>query len=445
LFNLIYILKKKPEVVAVAFQKISQGGMGLLTSLLIATLINIEYQGYYFTLVNFAAAFTLLDLGLSGLLVQISSSLFAKSKLNNLDLTNSSLSNNFGEFIIWVRKYFLKLTILYILFFFPIAYLYFIKSTPNVSDNFWLGPLCMTIFSVALSIPAYAFLSIIEGIGRVKEAYLLRIVIIFLGGLAGLYCILNNQSLYAPSMIPLAMSLVVYYWTYRNCKYLLFYKEINLQHSEENWKSSLLTLRKKVNLTTIATFLFQSGPTLIIFYYLGPAPAGQIGLSISFLGMIAFISNSFFIAKIPELTKLFSLNNHIASRELFIHEFKRAFGFTIIGYFVWMILIYLMHHINYFSERFLSPYNMLLLIFNFIIIQLVTLLNAHSRSKGFEVMAHPFFNATIVSTVFFIIFNSHLSVTNLLLSMNIAYLLFCVFPIIKYLSQLKFTISTHND
>lgn len=444
MFNLIYILKKKPEVVAVAFQKISQGGMGFLTSLLIATLINIEYQGYYFTLVNFAAAFTLLDLGLSGLLVQISASLFAKSKMNNLDFTNSSLSNNFGEFIIWTRKYFLKLSILYILIL-PIAYLYFVKSTPNLSDNFWLGPLCMTIFSVALSIPAYAFLSIIEGIGRVKAAYSLRIVIIFLGGLAGLYCIFNNQPLYAPSMIPLAMSLVVYYWAFTNYKNLLFYKEINSQHSEENWKSSLLTLRNKVKLTTIATFLFQSGPTLIIFYYLGPVPAGQIGISISFLGMIAFISNSFFIAKIPELTRLVSLNNHIASRELFIHEFKRAVGFTLIGYFVWMTLIYLMHEIHHISERFLSPYDMLLLIMNFIIIQLVTLLNAHSRSQGFEVMAHPFFNATIFSTAFFIIFNSHLSVTNLLLSMNIAYLLFCVLPIIKYLLRLKFTISTHNE
>lgn len=435
LFNIRQLLQNRSEIIVIALQKITQGGIGFLITLLIATFTNLEHQGYYYTLINFSAAYTLLDLGLSVLMVQISSSLFAKSKINNINNIKYRPNNVFLEMLVWVRQYFLKLSALFLLFL-PIGYFYFNKSASTITTTVWQWPLFMTVLSVAISIPAYAILSIIEGIGRINEAYILRIFISLLGGILACICILCDQSLFAPSMMPLAMSLIAYYWAYRQYRSLLFCKEHPFYNLDRKWKKDLLVLRSKVKLTSIATFLFQSGPTLIIFYYLGSRPAGQMGLSISFLGMITFISNSFFIAKIPKLTKLVSIKNHLDSKKLFLYEFNRGIQLTLIGYFVWMLFIYSIHELNI-AERFLNPFDTLLLVFNFIIIQLVNFLNTHSRSYGKEIMAHQFFNATVISLVLFVIFNSLLSVTNLLLTMNISYLLICVPVLIKYLKKIK--------
>ena len=161
-----------------------------------------------------------------------------------------------------------------------------------------------------------------------------------------------------------------------------------------------------------------------------------MGLSISFLGIITFISSSFFIAKIPELTRLESIKNHLGSKKLFIYEFNRAIRLMLIGYSGWILIVYSIQGLNI-AERFLNPFNMLLLTLNFIVIQLVALLNIHSRSQGQEIMAHPFFNATIISSVLFVIFSSLLSVTNILITMNTAYLVICMPPLIKYFKEIK--------
>ena len=435
LFKMLKLSQNRSEIIVIALQKIAQGGVGFLITLLIVTFINREYHGYYFTLINFSAAYTLLDLGLSVLMVQISATLFAKSKINDIDTIKQGVDNVFLEMLVWVRQYFLKLSALFLLFL-PIGYFYFDKSAPAILPNVWLWPLIITILSVALSIPAYAILSIIEGIGRVNEAYTLRILISLLGGILACFCILNNQPLFAPSMMPISMSLIAYYWAYRQYRNLLFYKESSFYKSDKVWHLNLIELRNKVKLTAIATFLFQSGPTLLIFYYLGSYPAGQMGLSISFLGIITFISSSFFIAKIPELTRLESIKNHLGSKKLFIYEFNRAIRLMLIGYSGWILIVYSIQGLNI-AERFLNPFNMLLLTLNFIVIQLVALLNIHSRSQGQEIMAHPFFNATIISSVLFVIFSSLLSVTNILITMNTAYLVICMPPLIKYFKEIK--------
>jgi len=435
----LHILHKKlhvkSEIIFVAIQKLIQGGVGFSIALTIATYLNLESQGLYFTLVNFAAAYTILELGLSVLMVQISSYLFAQSKMSFNDLNRKDINNVFVDMLIWTRRYFLKLSALF-LFVIPLGCLYFFMSNSNISTSIWAGPFVFLILSVSVSLPAYAILSVIEGIGKIQEAYILRTLINILGGCASVFLIIYRYPFYAPAMIPLALSLVTYIWAYKKYRNIIFLKERPIEFADKTWKSDLNYLQNRVRFTSIATFLFQSGPTLYLFYFLGPRPAGQMGLSISFMGMISVLSLTFFSAKIPEITRLVAINRINDSKKLFLYELKRAIKLTILSYFLWLFFIFLIHN-SEISDRFLDFTEMSLLTFNFIIIQLVTLFNTSSRSFGYEVMAKSFFSASLLSFIFILFFNSSMSVSRLLLLMGFSYLIFCVPIFVKFLNNFK--------
>jgi hypothetical protein len=423
------------DVATIALQKIIQGLVGLGIALLISTLLNLEYQGYFYTLVNFSSAYTLLDLGLSALMVQVSASFFAKTKMTYHDLLKQDLDNIFLDLILWSRRYFIIVSLLS-LSFIPAGYLFLLKSVNNPSVEIIFIPLALAIFMTALSIPAIAILSFIEGFGKIKEVYSLRIIISILGGFLAAILIINGHSLLAPSMMPLAICLTSYPWAYMRYKNLFFIKERSFKHKDIKWKSNFDDLRNKVKLTSIGIFFFQSGPTLIFFYFFSPHQAGQVGLSSAFLGMGLFIASAFFIAKIPELSKLVSSKKTDEARRIFQYEFRRAMILTFIGYIIWLIFICFITNTKL-GERFLSPINMSMLVINFVVIQIATLLNYYSRSFGKEVMAHSFFIATMLGVLISILFHGFLGVSGCLLIMNISYLFLCFPQAIKYLFTIK--------
>jgi succinate dehydrogenase hydrophobic anchor subunit len=80
---------------------------------------------------------------------------------------------------------------------------------------------------------------------------------------------------------------------------------------------------------------------------------------------------------------------------------------------------------------------MSMLVFNFIVIQIISLLNYYSRSFGREVMANSFFIATMLGVLISILFHFFLGVSGCLLVMNISYLLLCFPKAVSYLITIK--------
>jgi hypothetical protein len=434
--QLAKLFTNKIEALTVVFQKITQGVVGFFIILLITTRVSLENQGYFYALLNFSAAFSLLDLGLSVLMVQVSASFFSKSKMTFKDLKRKDLDNVFFDMLIWARRHFIKLSLLFLLFI-PIGLIFFLNSASASSVQIVIKPFIFTIFIVALSIPALAIFSIIEGIGNIKEAYLLRIIANILAGFLAIFFIYYNQPLLAPAMIAFSSSLIAYYWAYKKYKNLFFIKEKLFRHKDIHWKSDLYALRGKVKITSAAIFLFQSGPTLIFFYFLSPIKAGQVGLSSSFLGMLSFICSAFFISNVPNMSKLVSSNKLLEFKKLFLYEFKRSFLLILIIYFVWIFLIYQIQGTNS-AERFLPPLSMVLLTINFIVIHISGLLNSYSRCFGKEIMAYPFFISTLISILASILFHNFLGVFGTLLVMNISYVLLCFPVMIRNLYNIKY-------
>ena len=61
----------------VALQKSIQAATGLVTAILVTIFLSPEEQGYFFTMGSLLSSYTLLDLGLSSLLIQVSARYFA--------------------------------------------------------------------------------------------------------------------------------------------------------------------------------------------------------------------------------------------------------------------------------------------------------------------------------------------------------------------------------
>lgn len=370
----------------VALQKTIQAGTGFVTAILVTIFLSPEEQGYFFTMGSLLSSYTLLDLGLSSLLIQVSARYFAGLDWgkNGEIAPGNNQKSSFLALVHWtVRWYtfagFATLTLVPIGY----AYFYFAKTTGGVA---WQLPWLAIVLSIAISMPGIGFLAILEGTGRIKTTYALRIAHYVLGALMAWSLLLSGNGLFAPAMAPVAMALVVFYWI--KTRYGLLIKDCLHEESRFSWKRDLWPQKKRVAINWFSNYLFLHIPTPVVFYFVGAKAAGQMGLSMTIANVLGAISMSWVTAITPRLTILIAQEKFIEGRVLFRRGLLIALLLLLLGglFFVGVALI---AQGNNFAVRILGPSQLALLLLVFAGFHTFNALSIYFRAFKIEPLAVP--------------------------------------------------------
>jgi hypothetical protein len=381
----------------ILLQKGWQAVSGFITALLVAYFLSPEEQGYYYAIGSLLSGYVLLDLGLSGLLVQISARMFPglEFRPGGHVVPDGIPRSAFLAMAAWSKRWYAKAG-LAALFLIPIGFLYFSYAKPGSPEMNWQWPWIFVVISVAVSMPVYPVLSIVEGTGRVAEAYLVRLGHYGLGALLAWSLLAGGLGLYAPAMAPLSVAVIANGWLY--FRYRPLFAANSGKERGFSWREQVWPLQQKVALSWLSSYVFLYSPTLIVFYFRDSAMAGQLGLSIVVANLLGSLCASWLIAKVPLITHLVVQGRAVDSHKLFLAEFRKAFLLMFIAYVVAIVVVAWADEV-FIAKRILPLFELLLLFAVFLIFHSISMFSVYFRARGREVLAIPTIVTTLISLV----------------------------------------------
>lgn len=407
----------------VLFQKAWQALSGFVTALLVTQFLSAGEQGYYYAIGSLLSGYVLLDLGLSGLLVQLSARMFS-----GLDLGDGGRLGPIGEkrsaclaMLAWSRRWYARASLL-VLLLIPVGFIYFSFARTSHEEINWQWPWIFTVIAVALSMSAYSALSIIEGAGRVAEVYWVRFAHYALGAVLAWALIVGGNGLYAPAMPALAIAVATTVWFRLRYRGLL--EEGETSHGF-SWRQEVWPLQKRVALSWFAGYAYLNAPILIVFYYRDAVSAGQLGLTAVVANVLGSLCASWLTAAVPRMTNLVSFGKDGDSKALFLREFRKALFLMILSYGAAVLLVMGIGHLSV-AQRLLPPLETTLLFAVFTIFHSVGMLSLHFRARGREVLAYPLAVAILLSLIASCVIAPNLGVIGVIVVFFGLFVLICI-------------------
>ena len=352
-------------------QRFWQALSGLISLILITKFLSPSEQGWYYTFSSFAALYTLFDFGLSTTLIQISSHLFAKVQWGSNGLPNGKNSKNIICFIRQSTHVYFKISMLFLIVILPLGILLFRSHSNSMSpsDEFWLPSWIFLALATSLNFMTLPFTSILEGSGRTKEIFLLRLINNIIGSIGCWILLIFGFNLLAVASMSTASAAVTFYWLFSSQKELIS-SSLKKRDKVFNWKTEVWPMQWRLGITSTTWYLSSQIYVPILFYFKGATIAGQMGVTLTIVNMIGILAQSWVNHQIPAMGKAVALKNWDFFENLFFHNFFTSIAFYIVSISM-LIGVYLLFLPNDFKGRFL-PFNgilgiCLIVFFNYLI------------------------------------------------------------------------------
>lgn len=394
LFSNIRESLRHPALRMVFFQRLWQSISGVITIFFLVHYLSLELQGWYYSFLSLAAFFTLFDLGLSVVLVQMAAHFSIKYAYSKLDI-NTSNSSLFNELIRNSAKIYLILSVSFSFIMIPMGLIFFNGRSLEAPEIEWIGPWIALVLSTSLNILILPFFSILEGTGLIREVFSIRFLQNFLGSMLCWFLLMLGAGLWSASVLRLIPAIVGLAWLSNH--YGAFIRECFKEATNNlQWKKDIWPLQWRVGLSWISGYLLTQIYTPILFYMHGAKVAGQMGLTLAIVSTLGLITQSWLTQKIP-------LMSHAAGKkdwDIFDQIFKHHFSLSIALYLLGALCltgIYFIASEFYGFTRIINLWNFLALLVIEFINQLIASWAIQLRSYKKEPLAGLAFISTIMT------------------------------------------------
>lgn len=330
-------LNKGKLILPVFLHRAWQAGSGVVTLGLIGIFLSPVEQGFYYTFASLAAIQTVLDMGLSVVLVHI-----AAHKFQGLAWgTQGELSGEHGNAFLALAKATLKwygIAAALLLLLIPFGFSFFAGQVALLTQDLsWQAAWVLLVVATAASLAYLPLMAILEGSGEVIPVYRLRLCQSVAGATAAWIMLLSGHGLYAVAMMPLMNAILGLGW-------LLYYRRqwliqvYQAQLAGFSWKSEVWPLQWRVGVSWVCGYCLTQLYTPILFKTQGPILAGQMGLTMTVVNMLGLLAMSALTAKTPLMASLASTQQHQSVQQVFYRALAFLLGFFSLGAIAFLVL-----------------------------------------------------------------------------------------------------------
>jgi hypothetical protein len=403
-------------------QRLWQALSGILLVGFLTHFLSIAEQGWYYSFISISSLFTLLDLGLSVVILQLSAHYFVGNRWGKNGILSGKNTDQFLSLLKQSLHLYFKLGSIFCLLMIPAGIIFFGLTSSQVSFNIsWHLAWVALAVATTLNIFLLPIFSAIEGSGSISEVYLVRLVQGVVGSIACWIVLASGGFLWAASMIPLSAFFVAVAWLLMSRPMLL--REV-FNHSGAHiiWSSEVWPLQWRIGLSWLSGYLLTQIYTPILFYYQGAEVAGQMGLSLTLANMLGILAQSWIARRVPSMAQSVSKKNWQAFDEIFRRDFMVSVAFYLLGVLAFCFLYFLISDTKY-SERVLSFWPFLGLLAVVLINHINGALAAHLRSYKKEPLVWVSLAGTMLTVPIAVISAAHFSVNGVVDSILLVQLL----------------------
>lgn len=385
---------------AVFFSLLSKGwGMlaGAITMLLIIAKFNPELQGYYYTFSSILALQVFAELGFGTVIIQFASHEWAKLHLDEkgyIDGDATALTRLISLSRLAFKWYLAAGLILTLVL--GIGGYFFFNSSSGTSIDWklpWLSLSLLTGISFFL-IPVW---SLLEGCNQVSNVYKFRFIQSLFGNIAIWIAIMSGAKLWVPvisSAVISVAAIAFFIFKYRN--FLKTLAPLSSEGPGIKWHSEILPMQWKIALSWGSGYFMAALFTPVLFKYYGPVTAGQMGLTLSLISIVGYISSSWVIPRVPTFGMLINNKEFGKLDKMFWKITRMVFLMSTAAAIIIFAAVYTLYAAGYpLSGRILSPLPLALLL-------LATVTNGMCLPMGYYLIAHkkmPILSVSIMAGI----------------------------------------------
>jgi len=304
-------------------------GAGPLTALLVAVRFSREVQGYYYTFSSIVALQVFAELGLGVVILN-----FASHEWTHLELDvegrvigDPAALSRLRSIVRIAAKWFGAGAVVVALGLSVVGYRFFVSGTDyGVS---WPAPWVALSVFVALNISLVPIWSLLEGCNQVRQLYTFRFFQGVLTGSATWLAIFAGAKLWTAVI----SGVVGFLWAvafilrkYRGFFGSLWVKSTN--GPRVHWRSDMVPMQWRIAVSWISGYIVFSLFTPVLFKYRGAIVAGQMGMTLSLMGLLAF-GTAWLSPKIPMFGMLIAQGSFQELDRLFWRVTRIVFVSTI--------------------------------------------------------------------------------------------------------------------
>ena len=302
-------------------QRFWQACSGLISIVFITHYLSPELQGWYYSFISLAALYTLFDLGLSVVLAQVSAHQFVRLQWLPHGELSGEETDRFKWLVCWASRHYAVLAFAYLILAVPGGALFFYNHSLFTGQKIsWFAPWAILTSIMAVSILQLPFIAMVEGSGRVKEVYRIRLIQGVLGAFGCWTVLIAGGKLWAAAMAPVIGIMVVAVWLAREYP-LLVACAFAKSKSNYDWGQSVWPLQWRVGLSWLSGYLLTQIYTPALFHYQGAIVAGQMGLTLTIANMLGLLAQSSLVRHVPAMAQAAATKNWTELDRLFRRDF----------------------------------------------------------------------------------------------------------------------------
>lgn len=263
-------------------------------------------QGYYYTFASITALQVLFELGLTQILVQLTSHEFPflPKGMPLSDAPRHHHGRRLTYFAAFADRWYRIASVLFLLVVTLLGLLYFTIYGTLAAATWvpqWICLVLLTSINLYLS-PRLAFIEGAGFPGKVAALRLSQTLIGFTGLIAALWA---GFALWAVVALPLAQVVMSAVWLARHRTVPNFFRrELRLATPEPGWRGEIMSLQWRVALSWVGGYLATLAFTPLLFAYQGAVAAGQWGLTFTVFTQVSALGISWTSARAPRFGEL---------------------------------------------------------------------------------------------------------------------------------------------
>ena len=347
----LYILKKKLGIDwAIAFTSISrmvQAAGGIVSVVLVASLLNGIEQGFYYTFASILAIQVFFELGLNGIITQ-----YVAHEISNLKQVGNHYEGNeanlsrVASLLHFTIKWFSALAIFVFFLLIVVGYVFFNNYYISNLVIDWHLPWILLSLGTTLNFMLSPIMAFIEGLGKVKEIAKIRMFQQFVGLFLLWTGLTIGLKLYVGGISSIIGVFILFYFVIR--MFLPILKSIYHQKITErvNYKTEIFPLQWKIALSWVGGYFIFQLFNPVLFATEGPVVAGQMGMTLSILNAILAFSFAWVSTKIPIFSGFIAQKKYIELDRLFMKTFIQS---SIVNFCAMVALFILIFCLRYFN------------------------------------------------------------------------------------------------
>lgn len=272
---------------------------GLVSIFLVARYFSPDVQGFYYTFASLVALQSFVELGLYLVVTNFASHEWSKLQLRQDgriegDLNALSRLVSLGRFVF---KWYAAAAFIFLVLVGCGGY-WFLSRASGFGVE-WQVPWIIHVVFSAFLLWCLPFLALLEGCDQVAQVAKFRFWLAFASNLAFWVVIAGEGGLWAAPVLSMVSALLCLYYLLVSRK--IFFKPFLKPPLSETmaWKSEIFPMQWRLALQGLVNYFIFSLFTPVMFYYHGPAIAGQMGMTLQIVMAMLSISLIWITVKVP--------------------------------------------------------------------------------------------------------------------------------------------------